>query len=256
MMGRIAPVLALLLWLGLPGVTWAQTPPAVTTAVLAERRVSQLPAGTLVWRLETFPTGAAAVAATGSTGVAAEFGGTNYLLTLGPAGSRTPGSTPLAETGPVPVPRGLAQYLLRLVALTGPAGSQSAVHTHPGAEGYYVVSGEFGGRAQAGTVRVPTGRTFVGPPSGTPVQAVNTGTSDMRVLVLFALDASQPPQSDATLADAARAALFIPFPVGLPATGAGALGPGATLPGTLALAAVSLGLAFLTAGRRQRQRQR
>src|SRR6266540_3118902 len=80
--------------------------PAITVTTLAERTVpaAALPAGTLVWRIETLPTGDAAVAATGSTGVAAAHGGRNYLVTLAPPGGATPGATRVAETSAVPVP--------------------------------------------------------------------------------------------------------------------------------------------------------
>ena len=44
--------LGLLVWLALPATAWAQTPPAATVTTLAERMVTQLPAGTLVWRLK------------------------------------------------------------------------------------------------------------------------------------------------------------------------------------------------------------
>lgn len=200
---------------------WAQTAPAVTVTTLAERTVTpaQLPAGTLVWRLETLPTGDAAVMATGSTGVAATYNGRNYLLTLAPPGGSTPGATKISETGVALLPRTAAQLTLRLSSLTGPLGSESAVHSHPGAEGYYVIAGEFGARSQNGTVRVPTGRTFVGPAAGTPVQAVNTGTGDLNVLVFFALDAGQPATSPATFADPAAASRVRAGALGLPATG-------------------------------------
>ncbi|HXI17268.1 MAG TPA: hypothetical protein VNM48_12965 [Chloroflexota bacterium] len=227
----------------------AQTPPAVTVTTLGERTITpaQLPAGTLVWRLETLPTGDAAVVATGSTGVAASYDGRNFLVTLGPPGGSTRGATKIAETGPVPAPRTAGQITLRMSSLTAPAGGVSAVHSHPGAEGYYVISGEFGARSQSGTVRVPAGRTFVGPVSGTPVQAVNTGSGDLNTLVFFALDSSQPAGSMATFADPAAAARFTVGGLGLPATG----GPvGAALPAVGAAALAVVGV--LMASRRRR----
>ena len=101
-----------------------------------------------------------AIAATGSTGIAAAFGGRNYLLTLAPAGGATPGATKIAETGPVQVPRGASQVALRISSLTGAPGSQSAAHSHPGAEGYYIISGEFGARSRERHGACP-GRTYV-----------------------------------------------------------------------------------------------
>ncbi len=236
----VSSAAATTLLLGGGTAVWAQTPPAVTVTTLAERTVTpaQLPAGTLVWRLETFPTGDAAVAATGNAGVAAAYNGRNYLLTLAPPGGATPGGTRVAETGAVPVPRTAAQIALRISSLTGGMGSQSAVHSHPGAEGYFIIASEFGARSQSGTVRVPAGRTFVGPAGGTPVQAVNTGTTDLNALVFFALDAGQPASSPATFADPAAAARVVGA-TGLPATG---LPAGSALPlmGAAALAALGV----------------
>ncbi len=247
----ISASLASFVTLGGAAVALAQTPPAITVTTLAERVITpaQLPAGTLVWRLETLPTGDAAVAATGSSGVAAAFGGRNYLLTLGRPGGATPGATRIAETGAVPVPRNASQIALRISSLTGAAGAESAVHSHPGAEGYYTTSGTFGARSQAGTVGVPAGRTFVGPASGTAVQAVNLGATDLQVLVFFALDAGQPASSMATFADPTAAARVSPGAIGLPATGGGPIGamgatggaaaaliPGAAVAGLIAAA--------------------
>lgn len=220
---------------------WAQTPPAVSVTTLAERTVTpvQLPAGTLVWRLETLPTGDAAVMATGASGVASTYNGRNYLLTLAPPGGFTPGATKISETSAAPVPRTASQLTLRLSSLTGPFGSQSAVHSHPGAEGYYVIAGEFGARSQNGTVRVPAGRTFIGPVSGTPVQALNSGAGELDVLVFFALDASQPASSPATFADPAAASRFTAGAVALPATG-NPMSGSLPLVGAFALAALGL----------------
>ena len=250
-LGSVVSVAAVAGMLGTSGVAWAQTPPAVAVAALAERTVSaaQLPAGTLVWRLETLPNGDAAVMATGSTGVAAAYNGRNYLVTLAPPGGATPGATRIAETGPVPVPRTAAQVVLRLAALTGPAFSQSAVHTHPGGEAYYVLGGELGARSQAGTVRVPAGRALVGPPGGTPIQAVNLGASDLNALVMFALDASQPASGMATFADPAAAMRVAPGSLALPATGGAATGGSVT--GVWAAAGAVLALAGVLTRRRR-----
>ncbi len=59
---------------------------ALVIKALAEKRVTHLPDGPLVWRLETFPTLAAARAAEGPLGLVAESTGQVWLFTLGPAG--------------------------------------------------------------------------------------------------------------------------------------------------------------------------
>ena len=53
---------------------------------LVEKKVTELPAGPLFWRLENFPALAQAQAAAGPTSLAAESRGKVWLFTLGPAG--------------------------------------------------------------------------------------------------------------------------------------------------------------------------
>ena len=48
---------------------------ALVVKTLAAKKVAELPAGPLFWRLETFPTLAQAQATAGPTGLAAESGG-------------------------------------------------------------------------------------------------------------------------------------------------------------------------------------
>src|SRR5215211_6544416 len=56
---------------------------ALVIKALTEKRVTSMPAGSLVWRIETFPTVAAARAAEGPLGLVAESTGQIWLLTLG-----------------------------------------------------------------------------------------------------------------------------------------------------------------------------
>ena len=58
---------------------------------VAEKKLEQLPAGPLFWRLENFPTLALAQAAAGETSLAAEVSGKVWLFTLGPKGGTTLG---------------------------------------------------------------------------------------------------------------------------------------------------------------------
>src|SRR5262245_29201999 len=78
---------------------------------VAEKKVKQLPAGPLFWRVENFPSLAQAQAAARETSLAAEISGRVWLFTLGPKGGTTPGGTGVAEIGPVP-PISAPEYLL------------------------------------------------------------------------------------------------------------------------------------------------
>ena len=53
--------------------------------------VGQLPPGPLFWRIDKFPTLAAAEAVAGPTGLAAEVAGKVWLFTLGQKGGVSPG---------------------------------------------------------------------------------------------------------------------------------------------------------------------
>ena len=215
-----------------------QAQEALVIRTLSEKTVTQLPAGPLFWRVEAFPTLAAAQAAVGPFGLVAESGGRNWLLTLGPRGGASPGGTRVAEIGPLPAVRA-TEYLLRVNEPSGPRGSETPVHTHPGSEAFYVVAGELSVRSAGGTVRIGAGGTSTGPGGGTPLQVSSTGAADLRGLVLFVVDAAQPFSSPATL------------PAGLPRTG------GAPLSGCWALgtggALLALGVASLRAGRAARR---
>ena len=69
---------------------------------LAEKKLAQLPAGPLYWRIENFATLAQAQAAAGLTALAAEADGKAWLFTLGAKGGSTPGGQEVAEIGPIP----------------------------------------------------------------------------------------------------------------------------------------------------------
>ncbi len=118
------------LWLVLPVVGRAQ-PAGTTIAFIAERKVAQLPDGPLFWRVETFPSGAAAQAAAGPTGLVGEMDDRVWLFTLGPSGGASPGGTHVAEVGPLPI-RPAAEYLIQVQGAITPPGGASQVHTHPG----------------------------------------------------------------------------------------------------------------------------
>src|SRR5262245_7083756 len=80
---------------------------------VAEKKVKELPQGTLFWRVETFPALAQAQAAAGPASLAADVHGKAWLFTLGPKGGATPGGSKVTEIGPVPQ-LAAPEYLLRI----------------------------------------------------------------------------------------------------------------------------------------------
>ena len=171
---------------------------------IAEVKVKQLPKGTLFWRVENFPTLAAAKAAAGtyrwnpdavrydgSPSLVAEVAGKAWLFTLGAKGGATPGGSKVAEIGPVP-PIAAPEYLLRVNHGSGPPGSKTPVHTHPGSEAFYVVAGRLGQRTPHGVNHADAGGTMNGHSADMPMEVFNGGTTDLTALIMFVVDATRP----------------------------------------------------------------
>jgi hypothetical protein len=171
---------------------------------IAELKTRQLPPGPLYWRIENFSTLEQAKAAAGryrwnadtvsyegSPSLAAEIEGKVWLFTLGAKGGQTPGGTPVAEIGPVPLIKA-PEYLLRVNHGSGPAGSKTAAHTHPGSEAFYVVSGRLGQRTSNGVRYAEAGHTMNGSDADTSMEVFNAGTTDLTALIMFVVDATRP----------------------------------------------------------------
>jgi len=165
---------------------------------IAEKKVPQLPPGPLFWRIDNFPTLAEAQAAAGPTALAAEAAGKVWLFTLGAKGGSSPDGTKVAEIGPVP-PFSAPEYLLRINSAGGAPGVKTRVHTHPGSESFYVLSGELSQKTPHGIGHVAAGQAMPGHEPGTPMEVSSSGTSDLKVLVMFVADATKPFSSPATL---------------------------------------------------------
>lgn len=158
---------------------------------VTQKKLQQLPAGELYWLVETFPTLAEAQSATGPTSLAAEVAGKAWLFTLGAKGGSTAGGTKVAEIGPVPA-LAAPEYLLRVNHTGGAPGAKTPVHTHPGSEAFYVLSGRLGQKTQGGVSHVEPGKAMNGHGAETPMEVFSSGTNDLNALVMFVVDASKP----------------------------------------------------------------
>jgi hypothetical protein len=163
---------------------------------VAEKRLKQLPSGTLYWRLEHFPTLAQAEAAAGPTSLAAEVAGKVWLFTLGPKGSATRGGSKVVEIGPVP-PVSAPEYMLRINRAGGPPGAKTPVHTHPGSEAFYVLAGRVGQKTPHGVSYADAGQSMNGHGADMPMEVSSSGTTDLDQLVMFVVDATKPFSSPA-----------------------------------------------------------
>jgi hypothetical protein len=165
---------------------------------VAEKKIPELPSGPLFWRIDSFPTLAQAQAAAGPTGLAAEVYGKIWLFTLGPKGGSSPGGSKVTEIGPVP-PISAPEYLLRINSSGGPSGVKTPVHTHPGSESFYVLTGELSQKSPHGINHVEAGQSMPGHGPGMPMEVSSTGTTDLHALVMFVMDATKPFASAATM---------------------------------------------------------
>jgi hypothetical protein len=193
----------LLFALSLVAVAALVSAPAAAQAKLevkpvAEKRIKELPAGPLYWRIETLPSlaQAQAQAASHATALAAEVSGKAWLFTLAAKGGATPGASRVAEVGPVPV-IGAPEYLLRINHAGGPPQSKTPVHSHPGSEAFYVLTGRLGQRTPHGTAYAEAGQAMNGHGADMPMEVFSAGTSDLDQLVMFVVDATRPFSSPA-----------------------------------------------------------
>ena len=164
--------------------------PALTIKPLAQKKVGELPAGQLFWRIENFDSLDKAKAAAGQWSLAAESAGKVWLFTLGAPGGATPGGKKVTEFGPVPR-IAAPEYLLRINEATGPHGAITSIHSHPGSESFYVLRGEQSIRGPKGVTVMKPGDPTIGQ-GEQPMQVWSSGTADLHSLVMFVVDATRP----------------------------------------------------------------
>jgi hypothetical protein len=180
---------------GLPSMAVAQ---GFFIKPIAEKKLQQLPPGPLYWQIENFPTLAQAQSAAGPTALAAEIEGKAWLFTLGPKGRATPGGSKVAEIGPVP-PVTMPEYLLRVNYAGGLPGAKTRVHTHPGSEAFYVLSGRLSQKTPHGVMHADAGQVMNGHAADTPMEVFSSGATDLLQFVMFVVDAKRPFSSPSTM---------------------------------------------------------
>ena len=165
---------------------------------LAEKRVSSLPEGVLVWRIENVNSMEEAQAAAGPWTLITEASGKIWLFTLGPSGGMSAHASKVAEVGPIPRVDA-TEYLLRINDASGPPGSATSIHSHPGSEAFFVLEGQQSIRGTHGTLRVNAGQAEAGHGADQAMQVSSTGTTNLHALVMFVVDAKRPFSSPAAL---------------------------------------------------------
>jgi hypothetical protein len=89
--------------------------------------------------------------------------------------------------------------LLRINNTGGPPGVKTPVHTHPGSETFYVLSGQLSQKSPHGVGNVDGGQFMPGQGPGMPMEVSSSGTTDLNALVMFVVDATKPFSSPATM---------------------------------------------------------
>lgn len=177
----------------------ATAQPALVIKPLAEKKVSALPAGPLFWQVESFPTLSQAQAVAGPMGLAVESGGKAWLFRLGLAGTgASEGGKHVAQVGPLPNVDA-TEFLLRINEASGPPGSITPVHSHPGSEAFYVLAGEQSIRTPNGVLRIKAGQSETGQGADVPMQVSSSGATDLHALVMFVVAAGKPFSSPSKL---------------------------------------------------------
>jgi quercetin dioxygenase-like cupin family protein len=160
----------------------------------AETILGVLPAGSLFWHLDVYPSRTAAEAARGPKGTVTESFGKFWLFTIAEEKWRPPGGEQVAIIGPLVVATDKA-YTARYMEALFPPGAQSPGsgpgHRHPGPEAWYVLSGAQCLETPNGQVMVSAGGAAM-VPEGWPM-AVSSVGSEVRRTVLLVLHPSSEP---------------------------------------------------------------
>jgi len=141
------------------------------------------------WHLRTFASRTAAEAAKSATGIVVEEDGRVWLSEFGPENTTPRGGDAIAVVGPLQLPAAKSYAAVLSYAVMRP-GDNSRVHTHPGPEGWYVLTGEQCLETPAGANRARAGGTMT-VRANTPMELNVTGTALRRAFALVIHDATQ-----------------------------------------------------------------
>ena len=73
------------------------------------------------------------------------------------------------------------------------------MHSHPGSEAFYVLTGEQRIRTPHGVLRVGAGQAEAREGAGVPMEVSSSGSTDLHSFVMFLVDATKPFSTPARL---------------------------------------------------------
>ena len=141
------------------------------------------------WHLRTFPNRKAAETAKSATGIVVEEDGRVWLSEFGARDSAPRGGESIAVVGPLQLPAAASYAAVLSYAVMRP-GDNSRVHTHPGPEGWYVLTGAQCLETPAGAIRAGAGETMT-VPSNIPMELNVSGKTLRRAFALVIHDSAQ-----------------------------------------------------------------
>jgi len=157
--------------------------------VSATRVLDELPAEALYWHLYTYPSLAAAEAASGPSATVVEGLGKVWLYAIAPQDWRPSGGERVTVLGPLRVDPG-KRYKAHYVESIFPPGMKTTVHRHPGPEASYVISGSECVETPTGKIVSRAGEGAV-VAEGIPMQLHNPGPETRRAVALILHDMSR-----------------------------------------------------------------
>ena len=160
--------------------------------VLANETLDSLPSGPLYWHLYTYPNMATASQAKEiPRAVVTESFGKVWLFNIAPANWRPSSGERVAVIGPLQIPPAKKYFARYMESIEAPTVKGTPVHTHPGPEAWYLLSGAQCLRTPAKTFVIHAGETgFV--PGSQPMVLKPAGAEGRQSIVLVLHDASLP----------------------------------------------------------------
>ena len=159
--------------------------------IMAQESLGPMSETPLFWHMSTYPNRAAAEAAKGPGATVMEALGQMWRFSIGPAGVRTPGGTPVAEIGPLPVKAG-TRYTAQYMEAIFPPGAETRPHTHPGPEAWYHAAGGVCLETPEGKAFGRAGDNGFIVPGDRPMRLTVTGKEERRSIVLILHETGKP----------------------------------------------------------------
>jgi quercetin dioxygenase-like cupin family protein len=141
------------------------------------------------WHLRSFPSRATAEEARSASGIVVEEDGRVWLSEFGPRHIAARRGQAIAVVGPLQLPAAKSYTAVLSYAVMRP-GDKSRVHTHPGPEGWYVLTGEQCLETPAGAIRAGAGRTMT-VRANIPMELSVTGKAIRHAFALVIHDSTQ-----------------------------------------------------------------